>query len=33
MDGYVKRDIGHPHVLVYVPDPAELMKVSLSLSL
>ena len=28
MDGYIKRDIGHPHVLVYVPDPSELIKVS-----
>ena len=28
MDGYVKRDIGHPHVLVYIPDPSELIQVS-----
>ena len=28
MDGYIKRDIGHPHVLVYIPDPSELLKVS-----
>ena len=26
-DGYVKRDIGHPHVLVYIPDPSELVQV------
>ena len=26
-DGYIRRDIGHPHVLVYVPDPTELMQV------
>ena len=26
-DGYIKRDIGHPHVLVYIPDPSELVQV------